>query len=132
MKTQRQYFKATDKAQFDAALLSALNALGITEPFEGGEVPARGNFGGSFVEITEVEGEQIETTKRINLDWFVVSEVKARDEEGEFIVTETDEEGNPTAYQLEEGYHINTACNIRLTLEGVEEKTPEQPQAKFM
>ena len=132
MKTQRQYFKATDKAQLDAALLSALNTLGITKPFEGGEVPARGNFGGSFVKIQELEGEQIETTKRINLDWFHKPDVKARDLEGNFIVTETDEEGNPIAYQLEEGYHINTACNIRLTLEGIEEKTPEQPQAKFM
>ena len=126
----KQYFKATDKAQFDLSLISALQALGIAKPFEGGEVPTKGKFSGSFTEVHDVEGEQVETKKTIHLDWFPV-QVKARNEEGEFIVTETDEEGNPTAYQLEGGYHINTACNMRIVLEGIEEKNPEVPQARF-
>lgn len=132
MKTHRQYLKATDKAQFDTALLSALNTLGISEPFENNEVPTNGHFSGSFVEVQEVEGEQMEITKSIHLDWFHKPDVKVQDENGNFIVTETDEEGNPTAYQLEESYHVNTACNMRLTLDGLVEKTPGQPQAKFM
>ena len=120
--------KTTNKTEFDTALLSALNALGdITYP-EGFEIPESGNI--RLVAVnTDEEGNEAKT--KINLD-LVNVQPKSRDADGNFIVTDTDEEGNPTAYQMETGYFVNIACNIRLTLEGLEEKTPDQPQAKFM
>ena len=61
----------------------------------------------------------------------VTGTIKARDENGEFIVTETDEDGNPTAYQLAEGYHSNIVSNVALTFPEGMTVTPDPPQSKF-
>lgn len=120
--------KTTNKADFDTALLSALNSLGdITYP-ESFEVPESGNI--CLVAVnTDEEGNQSKT--KINLD-LVNVQPKSRNEAGEFIVTETDEEGNPTAYQMEVGYFVNIACNVALSFDEALIVTPEKPQYKFL
>jgi len=126
--------KATNKDEFDTALLSALNALGnIDYPidWESGweSVPERFHGVLKGTKTENVEGEELTTPIKVVLDFFP-SSPKARDEEGEYIVESTDEEGNPT-YQLAEGYHVELASSVKLDLEALV-VTPEQPQFKFL
>ncbi len=123
--------RATDKLKFDQAFQAALEAVGVSDFPETWE--AKGNFNtvATTVSNEEVDGEQIEIEKkqRVNVDWYNCHP-KARDEQGEFIVTETDAEGNPTAYELAEGYHVEVASNVKLDFSSLI-VTPENPQYKW-
>lgn len=121
----QRYFLTADKAEFDQALKTALTDAGFVLP-EDLEVPARGNFNQRF---TDESGEQPVIVK-INVDWFHTSPF-ATDEDGNFIVESTDEDGVDT-YQLAPGYHVNLADPFGLTFPESIEIFPGKPQAKFM
>jgi len=119
------HLKTIDKAAFDTALTDALNALGAIEYPEGFELPE--SLRDSIIlKAVNTDEEGNEKVTKIVLD-YTRSHPKARDEQGEFIATETDEDGNPTAYQMAEGYHVELACNVNLDLSAIE-VTPAQPQ----
>lgn len=61
----------------------------------------------------------------------VTGTIRERDENGEFIVTETDAEGNPTAHQMAAGFHANIVSNVELEIPETILVTPEPPQSKF-
>lgn len=120
-----RYFLTADKAEFDQALKTALIEAGFTIP-ENWDVPAQGNFNQQFVDAS---GE-FPINIKINIDWFNLSPL-ATDENGDFIVESTDEEGNDI-YQLAAGYHVNLADPFGLTFPEAIEIFPGKPQAKFM
>lgn len=125
-----RFFNASTKAEWDTSLTNALIAFGIPEPFTE-EIPEKGHLRTKVQQtLTDEEGNEYTTTKDLNLDWWVTFP-KSKDENGDFIVTETDDDGNPTAYQIEAGYSTNIGCNQDLVFEGIVEKFPEQPQSKL-
>ena len=122
-------FKTADFAEWKASLEAALTNAGAN--LEGVEIEESGSFVDYIKEVKEVEGEQVETTKKLAVSWVGNLPCRSKDQEGNFIVSETDEEGNPTAYQMEPGYHVNLADDFSLEFaEGLELFT-KNPQHKW-
>lgn len=131
MKQLFHYFiNATTKADF----LAAVAALPYFSDEENGFT---GEERWSYYQpetITETDPEigEHSYTREIEIDLKdVTGTIKERDENGEFIVTQTDEDGNPTAYQLAEGYHANIVSNVELAFPESIIVTPAPPQSKF-
>lgn len=124
----KAHLKTTDKAAFDLALKNAIEALGATLP-EDWENPTNGSLVLRYNVSEEVEGETIETTKKLAFDYTNVHPL-AKDLDGNFIVESTDEEGNET-YQLAEGYHVNIVSSPALEFDESVLVSPAVPQFKY-
>lgn len=123
------HLKTTDKAAFEAALIAALDELGTIEYPE--DFGIKEGINSPILSGVKTDEEGNETKFKVHLDFFNC-QVKKRDENGDFIPTETDGDGNPTAYQMETGYFVNIACNVALSFDEAILVTPEQPQFKFL
>ncbi len=122
------HLKTTDKAAFDAALIAALDELGTIEyPENFGIVEGINSPILSGVK-TDEEGNEIKF--KVHLDFFNCVVLK-RDENGNFIPTATDEDGNPTAFEIEEGFHVELASSVNLNFPAEIIATPEKPQYAF-
>ena len=128
-RSKKRTFKTASAQVWIDALTDALTNAGadLSEV----TIEESGNLVQIVTEVQEIEGEQIEVKKKLSVSWVGDLPCRSKDEEGNFIVTETDEEGNPTAYQMEEGYHANLADAFGLEFaEGLEIFT-ENPQHKW-
>lgn len=125
----KRHLKTTDKAAFDAALIAALDELGtIDYPENFGIVENKINSVSLEAVKTDDEGNQFNT--KVHLDFFNCVVLK-RDENGDFIPTGTDEDGNATGYEIEPGYHVELASSIYLNFPAEIITTPKKPQYTF-
>lgn len=67
----------------------------------------------------------------LNTDW-VQAFLKAKDVNGDYIVTQTDEEGNPIEYQMEPDVHYNVYSNQPLEFAPEVLITPTNPQLQVL
>ena len=123
----KRELQTTDKTEFDTIFLQALTNEGAT--FENDfELPESGNIL-QHLEVIETDEEGNEYTRKqiLNVD-FVRVYPKIKDLDGNFIPETLDEEGNPTSYKLESGYHVNIAANIDIEFPAEVIVTPTLPQ----
>lgn len=113
MKTKHYQLRFANLNEFATTLESTLQDLGIdTSEIE---IDARGDLVARFEVVEEIEGQEFTRKERLVLNWHP-SAPKELDEEGEFIATAVDEEGNPTAWALYPGYHVELFSNRSLDL----------------
>lgn len=127
--------KFTDEQEFQSEFLSILQAKGLH--FETGyEFTKSGNV--NQLVHREIE-EQGESTGEVNfftiqvlnnIDWVTVYP-KHRDLNGDFVVLESDVDGNPILYQMEPGYYVNVVSNVSLEIDSQFITNPETPQYKW-
>lgn len=122
--------RTTDKTEFDTKFLQALTNEGAI--FETGfELPESGSIL-QHLEFSETDNEGYTYTRKQTMNVsFIRVYPKVKDEEGNFIVETTDEEGNPISYVLESGYHVNVAANMNIDFPIEMVVTPKQPQFKW-
>lgn len=124
--------KATDKTQFDQALKQAIEAKGATIPEEWAEeIPMEAYPIFKWKETVQDDGVgEMEIDRKLALAFKKV-EPKSKDADGNFIVTETDEDGNPITYQMEQGYFVNLKSSENIELVSVEVLQVDSPQFKW-